>query len=59
VGRRLCLAVAWAAWTIKATPNGYNEGLEFIPGLFLVPSNKFFGLLPTSVKSQKRKVPRT
>ena len=36
-GARLCLAVAWAAWTIKPTLNRNDEGPGFLPGLFLVP----------------------
>src|SRR5271169_4895236 len=35
VGPRLCLAVAWAAWTIKPTPNQNDEGPGFIPGPLL------------------------
>jgi len=34
VGPRLCLAVAWAAWTIKPTLNRNDEGPEEIPGFF-------------------------
>jgi hypothetical protein len=34
VGPRLCLAAAWAAWTIKPTLNRNDEGPGLIPGLF-------------------------
>ena len=37
MGPRLCLAVAWAAWTIKPTLNRNDEGPESIPGLFFLP----------------------
>jgi hypothetical protein len=40
VGPRLCLAAAWAAWTIKPTLNRNDEGPGFIPGLFLAPSHE-------------------
>ena len=33
---RLCLAVAWAAWTTKLALNNSNEGPGYIPGFFLV-----------------------
>jgi hypothetical protein len=36
VGSRLCLAVAWAAWTIKSTLNRNDEGPGFIRGLFFL-----------------------
>jgi hypothetical protein len=50
VGPWLCLAVAWAAWTIKPTLNRNEGGPGFIPGFFLVPSNNFFGLLLRRLK---------
>jgi hypothetical protein len=38
-GARLCLAAAWAAWIIKPTLNRNDEGLGFLPGLFLCRSH--------------------
>ena len=37
MGPRLCLAVAWAAWTIKPALNRNDEGPGFLPGLFSCP----------------------
>ena len=40
MGPRLCLAVAWAVWTIKPTLNRNDEGPGFLSGPFflVVPS---------------------
>ena len=40
-GPRLCLAVAWAAWTIKPTLNGNDEGPGVNPGLFPCALERF------------------
>jgi hypothetical protein len=35
VGLRLCLAVAWAAWTIKATLNRMTKARDFFRAFFV------------------------
>jgi hypothetical protein len=42
-GPRLCLAVAWAPWTIKSTPNRYDKGLDLFGSFFLFRQTDFLG----------------
>jgi hypothetical protein len=54
VGPRLCLAVAWAAWTTKLFPSTERRKARDLFRAFPIPSNNVRRLLLQSVKFQKR-----
>jgi hypothetical protein len=45
VASRLCLAVVWAVWTIRSTPQPMKKAWDLFPAFFGVPSSKLFRLL--------------